>query len=381
MRFSTIIFRGLARRPARTILTCVAMTVGVAAFVALVGVSDQFEGAFLAAYKRVEADVIVVRAGGQERLSSALRVEIGDQLRKIPGVLEVAASLTDIISLEQHAAFFAVSVQGLEPNSLLIRPMDIIAGRTLKPGDGRVIILGKTLALNLDKKVGDDLELYEGEPFKIVGIYESYNVLFNSSMVMTLSELQRLMDRPGQATGFCLRVDKSGTPAEAAARIQRVAGDVEKLGLGLDAFSSEEHVESLAQLRIVRGMAWLTAAIALILGAIGVLNTMFTSVLDRTHEIGVLRAIGWRRRRVVSMILWESVVMSLIAAGLGIGSAMALIYGISKVPLASVVLDGHISWHVAAQGAVLAVAVGVLGAAYPAMLSARLRPTEALRHE
>jgi len=198
---------------------------------------------------------------------------------------------------------------------------------------------------------------------------------------VTLEELQRLMDKKDQVTGFCLRVEKSGDPEVDARTVDRVIRDVEALDPILDALSAQNHVSSLTQIRIIRGMTWLTAAIALTVGAVSVLNTMFMSVLDRTHEIGVLRAIGWRRRRVVSMILWESVFMSLFAAALGIVCARLLVRFLSRLSIVSGMIDGRIAWHTALEGAVLAVTVGVVGAAYPAFLAASMKPTQALRHE
>jgi putative ABC transport system permease protein len=145
--------------------------------------------------------------------------------------------------------------------------------------------------------------------------------------------------------------------------------------------SIKDHVASISQIRAVRGMAWLTALIGLIVGAIGVLNTMFMSVMERTREIGILRAIGWRKGRIIRMILSESLLVSLIGAAIGTVGAMALTKFLSSLPVASGAIEGTVPWHVIAEGWGLALLVGVAGAAYPAYRSARLLPTAALRHD
>jgi putative ABC transport system permease protein len=128
-------------------------------------------------------------------------------------------------------------------------------------------------------------------------------------------------------------------------------------------------------------MAWSTSAIALIVGGIGMLNTMIVSVFERTHEIGVLRAIGWRTSRIVRMILLESGLLSVVGAVIGVGLALLFTYFLSRAPATSGLVDARLSPTVILQGFVLALLIGMVGAVYPAFRAARLLPTVALRGE
>jgi putative ABC transport system permease protein len=128
-------------------------------------------------------------------------------------------------------------------------------------------------------------------------------------------------------------------------------------------------------------MAWVTSTVALFIGSIGMLNTMIMSVFERTKEIGVLRAIGWGRWRVVKMILMESVILSLLGGALGAVGAIFLTKMLSHFPAAAGVIDGNLAPSVILDGFLIALGVGLLGAAYPAYRGAQLLPTEALRHE
>jgi putative ABC transport system permease protein len=125
----------------------------------------------------------------------------------------------------------------------------------------------------------------------------------------------------------------------------------------------------------------MTSAIALIIGAVGVLNTMIMSVLERTREIGILRAIGWRKIRVVRLILYESVLLSLLGAAVGIGAAVVLTRALTWWPVVNGLVRGDVAPAVIIQGFLIALAVGLIGGAYPAYRGAHLLPTEALRHE
>ncbi|HEY4309675.1 MAG TPA: ABC transporter permease [Pirellulales bacterium] len=376
MHLFTLVWRNVTRRWLRSALTVIAVAVAIGSMVALVGIADSFVASFLDVYLGAGIDMIVVRTGVQERINSGLDIEIGDKIRSVPDIVDVIPTLLDVVSFEEQN-LYGVPLRGLQPSSRLVGNLNVVEGRALQGDDRQALLIGRTLAENLGKKLGDSIELYALEKFNIVGIYESHNVFDNSSMVIALADLQRLMDRPGQVTGFAVSVAEPNN----VALIERVAKDIEAVSPGLTAMSIKDHVAGISQIRAVQGMAWLTALIGLIVGTIGVLNTMFMTVLERTREIGILRAIGWRQGRIVRMILSESLLVSLIGAAIGTLGAVGLTKLLSTLPVASGVVDGTVPWRVMVEGWILALMVGLVGAAYPAYRSARLLPTAALRHD
>jgi putative ABC transport system permease protein len=216
-----------------------------------------------------------------------------------------------------------------------------------------------------------------------VGIYDAGNVFDDGSLVIPLVDLQRLMGRPRQVTGFSIHLeDPNGVGAvpRAIAEIEHLK-DPQGRSLGLTALSAKDHVESITQLRLANTMSWVASAIALLIGAIGVLNTMFMAVLERTREIGILRAMGWRASRVARMFVWESLIMSLAGAAAGSIGAVLLTRLLSAIPSVQGLIAGRISWPAIGVGILLALVVGLLGAAYPAYRGTRIAPTEALRHD
>jgi putative ABC transport system permease protein len=132
---------------------------------------------------------------------------------------------------------------------------------------------------------------------------------------------------------------------------------------------------------MAHGMAWVTSIIAVAVGGIGTLNTMIMSVVERVREISVLRAIGWRKSRVIRMIVGESLMISLAGAAVGALAAAALTWWLSTQPTASIFMEGSIAPVVYLKGFVLAVLVGLIGGFYPAVRASRLLPAEGLRHE
>ena len=196
-------------------------------------------------------------------------------------------------------------------------------------------------------------------------------------MVLLLRDLQRFMGRQGQVTGFAVVVDHPDDEAE----VQRICQAINALGPRIDAKSAADSVKGTTEIRFIRAMSWLTSSIAFIIGAVGVLNTMIMSVAERTREIGILRAIGWRQRRIVRMILLESVLLSLSGGVIGSIAAIGVTNLLGRNSAVAGLIDTHIAGGVLLFGVTSALCIGILGAAYPAYRSARLLPTEALRHE
>jgi putative ABC transport system permease protein len=382
MRFYQFILKNILQRKARSALTMIGVAVAVTAVVALVGIADGFQRSFRELYERRGVDLLIVRAGSSERLSSSIPQQVGEQVRDIAGVRAVSPGLMDVVSFEE-ANLASVPLQGWAADSFLFDGLKLLSGRRLEAGDDKNVLLGMVLAKNLGKRTGDTVEIASRE-FKVVGVFESFNVFENGSVVMLIHSLQTLMDRPNQVTGFQVVLDSAPDKKELIERVRREINALRSSSgqpWGIEAIPTADYVNSTSQIRMAQAMAWMTSAIALVIGAIGVLNTMIMSVLERTREIGILRAIGWRKARVVRLILYESLLLSIAGAVVGIACAAALTHALTWWPLVSGLIKGDVAPAVMIQGFFIALAVGLIGGAYPAYRGAQLLPTEALRHE
>jgi putative ABC transport system permease protein len=283
----------------------------------------------------------------------------------------------DVISFEEQGIYGAVA-QGLAMDPRTAASFRITEGRTLTPEDRNVLLLGAILARNLGKKLHDKVEIFEGEFFEVVGIFDNSNVFENGSMIVPLAEMQRLLDRPNQVTGFSVVLEPEFRVPE---KLDQVRREVEAVAPSLSAMPIREHVDTVTEIRAASAMAWLTSVLALVVGTAGVLNTMLMSVMERTREIGVFRAIGWTSRQVVRMVLTEAILLSLIGAVLGTLGALVIVRVLTRLPWAGGFVDGYVPPYVIVQGLVIAVLIGLLGGSLAAVNAARMLPTEALRHD
>ncbi|MGC8640874.1 MAG: ABC transporter permease [Isosphaeraceae bacterium] len=374
MRFVTLIFRNLLRRRTRTILTVIGLAVAIAAVLDLVGIAWNFERSFMTVFVGKGIDLVVVRGGISNQLSSTLDQKLGDRLRSIKGVSQVAASLMDTVGFES-ANIASALINGWESGSLLFRGSRILEGRVFQPGEGNVALLGRVLALNLGKQVGDELDV-AGETFRVIGIYESDSLFESGALTVPLATLQRMMGRQGQVTGFVIQAQPSDQASIADLR-KRIEAECP----GVAATPARDHVQQDVQIRLAKVMAWATTMLALLLGSIGMLNTMIMAVFERTQEIGVLRAIGWRRTRILRLLLGESICLGLIGAAAGMVLAVIGLRALLLAPTARGFIEPNLPPPVLVLGLILGLLLSLLGGIYPAFRAASLDPSEAMRHD
>jgi len=293
MYFITFLLKNLTRRKVRSLLTVLGVAVAVGTMVTLLGVSHGFEVSFLDTFQHRGADVVVTSAGQVDQLRSDLPAEIGDKIAAIPGVQEVRPGMIEMIDVAQGTTVSSVFVHGWPPDSSLFNAVTVLTGRRLTHDDRRCVMLGETLAANLQKGVGDTLEMQE-ETFHIVGVFRSFSVFENGGLVIPLSEVQELMGRKGRVTGYTIVLEAPGSSGARTA--EEVCHDIEQLrdargrSYRIAARPSGEYVHGSLPIVLAHGMAWITSAVAAFIGAVSMLNTMLTSVLERTREIGILRA-------------------------------------------------------------------------------------------
>jgi putative ABC transport system permease protein len=374
MRFVTIAVKNLVRRPGRSLLTIAGLAIAIAAVVSLVGAAESLEKSYLALYESRGGDLVVQRRGGMVQVSRGMAESFGDRIRALPQAGNVMGGLLDLVAFEERG-LYTVFVEGMRPSdSSVIDRAKLLTGRRLTAGDKDCVMLGRVLAANLGKRAGDMVEIY-AHKFQVVGVFETLNVYENGSVLMLLSELQRQMDRPGQVTGFLVQADPPGDTAAIAALQRRI----EALDPNVAAIPCAEFVRSVSQLQVTRAMSWIISAMAGLIGALGVLNTMAITVFERQAEIGALRAMGWRRTRVVRLILNESLALAAVALAIGIPCGFGLMFFMGKWHVTSSLIQGGPSARTIGEAVVMAAAMATIGALVPAVRIASVSPVRALR--
>lgn len=383
MTFFAFLIKNLLRRRTRTVLTILGVGVAMATIVTLRGVAHGFERSFQQNFEHRGADLIVTQAGVPDQLRSDITEKVGPLLTAIPGVLRATPGLVELLDFQRGEGTHSAIVNGWNIGDAPFEDLTIQSGRGFHKQDRRKILLGKTLAQNLNKKVGSFVEV-QRQKFEVIGIYDSFTLHENGGAVLPLPELQELMLRKGSVTGFSVVLtagaDKNDTMDRVRSQIESLT-DEEGNPYRITAQTTREYVSKAMPIRLAHGMAWVTSLIALVIGSISMLNTMIMSVMERTKEIGILRALGWRMKRVVAMVLGEALILSLAAMTAGTLAAFAVLRWLAHRPETNGFVSGEMAPVVLLEGLLMTVVLAVIGGSYPAYRAARWLPSEALRHE
>jgi ABC-type antimicrobial peptide transport system permease subunit len=260
---------------------------------------------------------------------------------------------------------------GFDPNGYAIRHFAITEGERLRLP--REIILGKVSAKNLKKRVGDMLTI-SGSAFRIVGIFETGVGYEDGSGVIALSEAQKIFKRPNQVSFYFVKLKD-------LSQADQVKQMIETRWPQVSVSKSTEYGEKTNDMKTFRSMADALSFLSILIGGVGIMNAMLMSVFERTREIGTLRALGWKRRRVVGMIMVESLILGFLSGLAGIAIGIGLGTLVTFEPTVGVFMKGRYSITLIAQAMIIALVLGVIGAVYPAWRAANLSPIEALRYE
>jgi ABC-type antimicrobial peptide transport system permease subunit len=363
-----MIFRNLLRRKTRTLLTVIGIGIGVAAVVALGAMAEGFINAYTTVLSSSGADVIVTQSDAADIILSAVDDTVATQLAVIPGVKQVSGVIVSMVTTPQVPYFM---VYGLEPNTFGMAHYQVVQGQPIRRE--RQTLVGKIAAENFNKTVGDTFKILDVS-FRIVGIYETGQSVEEMGAVILLKDAQEIFKKPRQVTYYQIKTTRPEMT-------EPVIKEIERRFPKLVAARSANFMDNQAASTLLRAMGWFIGLLAVIGGGLGMMNTMLMSVYERTREIGVLRALGWRRRRVVGMIAREALMLGFIGGiagivfGVGLGALMA------QEPTLGAYLQPVYTLPVLLQAIAVALVLGSVGALYPAWRAANLSPIEALRYE
>ena len=370
MTFSALILKNLWRHKTRTVLTLLGISIGIATILMLGAVADGLGKSFSGIMKSGGADITVAQANASDLSFSSVDVARVAEIRALPGVDRADGTLMAMTQFGGNPFFM---IFGTEPGALALSDMRLVEGRMFAGPDE--VVLGKTAARSNRKAVGDTLPLF-GREFTVVGVYESGENMKDGGGIAALATLQQANDRQDKVTLISVKT-KGGADVDAVARAIESAfgGELVTITSVAEISKADKGMET------INAASWLISALAIVIGGIGVMNTMIISVYDRVREIGVLKALGWRRRSIIRLILSEAAAIGLGSVVVGTAIAVPVLKLVSLAPVVKSFLTPAYSPGLWFQATAVAVLVAVIGGIYPAYRAANLSPVEALRYE
>lgn len=371
----SIIFRNLLRRKIRTLLTVLGIAVGVTVIIALGTLADGFQAGYGAMMQGSKADLVLSQPDTMDVSYSAVKEEIGRGLADMPEIEAVSGMLQGIVQAESEPMFF---VFGYPAGSFMLERFTARQGYDLfdrLPQDlrGRPVLLGSAAAEVLKKGVGDTLRI-TSSTYRIVGIYETGDVFEDSGALLRLEDAQALLGKSNQVSLFYIRLADSSLRPRVEERVAHKWPDL--LLSGTSEFASQQSMQTM-----LRGFVWVIGGMAIVIGGVGMLNAQLMAIFERTREIGVLRATGWKRVQILGMILGESILVCFAGGLLGIAAGWILLKILSKVTVLMGTQTGSLTPGLVLQAMSVVLVLGLVGGLYPAWRASQLQPVEALRYD
>lgn len=362
-----IFVRNLLRHKVRSIMTLLGAAVGISIYVTNAAITANLGAEVRQVMEDYNSDITVQGKGAASPLHSRIAPE---DLVELQRTFAVTAEPLVIGALREPWNSYAV-ILGVAPS--FASRFGVVEGRPPSPGS-REIMAGTVLAHRLGLRVGTMLPLGDGEA-RIAGIHSMGNRLVDGAVVSDLPEAQRLLGREGEVNLALVHIRNKQ-------QIELIARGINERFPRLHALTTADFVGNI---RLFRSVETFTRAVALVsfFGCcLVVTNTLFMAVAERTGEIGILMAVGWRPWLVIRMLLAESLALCLAGTLLGNGLAMVVLrllnnsqaIGFGWVPVA-------ISPALFGLSLGVAVVLALVACIWPAFILLRVSPVEALRHE
>ncbi|MDP2308266.1 MAG: ABC transporter permease [Pseudomonadota bacterium] len=403
----SLALRNALRNRRRSLLTATMVMLGVACLTVAMSWLEGLFGSTVGMAANLAGHVRVVDAdyARREQLNPLYEnivtsAPLEAAIRAVPGVVAVypriSMGVTATVGDEIGEEFGLV--QG-GPLALFEGPLAIpghLAEGRMLASDGEVVI-GKKLVEKMGAKLGDDVVLLgqtqDGSmspaKVKLVGIADLGNAMQNRQIFLTLEKVRYMADIPDGAVELAVYAEDRDDGAELAGRIAALP---ELAGMDVKSWDQRPPFDSImGLLGTIKGVA--ASAMVFITG-LGVLNTMLMSVLERTGEIGVMRAMGLRRRQVISLFVLEALGISAIGGVLGavlggLGGYWLQVHGVNlgsvvdklpaTVPMNSTIY-GQVTPEILVSAVLLGLAMALVGGVIPAYRASRIEPIEAMRH-
>ena len=376
MNLLTIVCKNIWHQKVRSGLTILGVGISIAAFVSLGGLTDNLEKALQSTYKARGTDLVVMEKATLDIFSSSIDQSYAASLKRLPHVKQASPILFYFYAVEFKQYFL---LYGWEPDSYLFEGFKIMGSPLQSDHDA---LVGAVAAKRLNKVQGDKINI-RGEEFRICGVFQSMNLLEESGIIAPLNTLQRIKKTPGKITAINLRLDYGDSLKTGLRQRQDISKQVQDaISSGFSDLEVKDVQDFVSTpFTVVFSFTWAISMVVFVIVVMGIINTMSTAVLERRKEIGILLAIGWRKHRIVVLVLLEAAIYGLLGGIIGIILGCAMTRSLITAPAVQgfISMMPHNLFIVKSLG--ISMLVGIFAGIYPAVKAVSIEPIDVLRYE
>ena len=370
MIYLRLIVTNLRRHRIRSFISIAGIAFSVAAMLTVVTILQGAIGMFSGILSS-DSEIIVFERNVSDLFFSNVPAAAAEQIAGWPMVLHADPVLFGIVSSADHPIITCFGVTAADAR---IRKATWLEGDRLAfAHHSDDVVLGERAAEFLGARLDDHVPIGHGV-FHVIGILKTANGFEDGGVFMPLSSAQGFFHKEVTSSVITVKLRNKDDAASFKTMVKEKFPNL----IGLE---SAEFTRSYSQFKILKATAWAVGGCGLLLGGLGVANTMIMSVFTRIREIAILRVNGFSHLQVAAMIFGESGVVSLLGAVLGLATGTCLLFILKQVPALHGYVDVTVQPFVLLIVILLALITGIAGALYPAAYAMRIRAVEALRFE
>lgn len=369
MIFFKLILTNLRRHRIRSFISVAGIAFSVAAMLTVVTILEGAIGMFSNILSS-DSGIIVFERNVSDLFFSNVPASIPGQIAHWPTVEHADPVLFGIVSSADHPI---ITCFGVTPQDARIRNASWLAGDRIDFGKNNDdVVLGSRAAEFLNATVGSRVPIGHGN-FHVIGILKTANGFEDGGVFMSIEAAQAFFHKDGSSV-VTVKLRNKDDVAAFKAQIRRDYPS-------LIALEDTEFAHSYSQFKILKATAWAVGLCGLILGGLGIANTMIMSVFTRIREIAILRVNGFSKVQIAGMIFGESTCVAAFGAFVGLTMGILALFILKHVPALDGYIDASMKPILMLIVIVLAFITGIAGALYPAAYAMRIRAVEALRFE
>ena len=370
MIFLRLILTNLGRHRIGTLISIAGIAFSVAAMLTVVTILQGAVGMFSGLLSR-DSQLIVFERNISDLFFSSVPDAAVKQIQGWPMVDRANPVLFGIVSSQDHPIITCFGVTGGDAR---IREATWLTGSAGDFGaDPDAVALGERAAEFLHAGAGSQVAIGHGS-FRVMGVLRTKNGFEDGGVFMPLASAQSFFHKNGTSSVLLVKLKNRNDQDAFKARVKQEYAS-------LIALEDEEFNRSYSQFKILKATAWAVGGAGVLLGGLGIANTMIMSVFTRIREIAILRVNGFSNGQIASLIFGESGAVSLAGALLGLGMGAIAIVALKLIPALHGYVDAEVQPAVLFAVVLLACLTGAAGALYPAIYAMRVRAVEALRFE
>lgn len=390
------------KRKKRAALTMLGVFIGIAAVVSLISLGQGLQKTVNAQFEKVGADKLIIQAKeigftGEHAPGQLTEREL-EIVRKTNGVERAAGNLFKAASVEFNNVqrpIFLISLPKKEEEALLTNAVHVIElekGRLLAHKDKQKAGIGFNLAYKKpfvrNMGAGDKIEV-NNVTFEIVGVHKrTGDPTMDMSIVLPEENVRELFNESSTYSLIIAQSVKGEDPESVAERVEKNIRKERHQKEGKEDFTVQTSTDLINSFNTVLNIIQVVfvgiAAISLIVGGIGIMNVMYTAVLERTKEIGVMKAIGARNKDILTIFLFESALLGttggLIGILIGAGISKGIEFG-ANAAFGAGTITAVFPWYLVLGTLLFSAIVGMISGTLPARRASKLKPVDALRYE